>query len=176
MPALSKKTNPEVKISCGKKKRNIAIQPRKKTACLPCRNRKIRCVGPGTPCETCISRSIGNRCELTSINKSCPDKIASHVISTARDMNGPLRMQNGPSDTVGSPSTVSTVTTLSELGQTPSVYFSDGEENIDANQTPDGVTFERPLDALPSWEMIDKLKARYFAFVFPVMFLHSWEV
>ncbi|KAJ5655112.1 hypothetical protein N7490_002115 [Penicillium lividum] len=94
--------------------------------------------------------------------------MASHELSNACDMNGPLRMQNGPSDTVGSPSTVSTVTTLSELGQTPSVYFSDSEENIDANQTPDGVTFERPLDALPSWEMIDNLKARYFAFVFPL--------
>lgn len=102
--------------------------------------------------------------------------MASHEISTARDMNGPLRIRNEPSDTAGSPSTPSTVTTLSELSQTPTLDFSDSEENIDTNQTPDGVTFKQPLDALPSWEMIDKLKARYFAFVFPVMFLHSWEV
>lgn len=176
MPALSKKTNPEVKISRGKKRRRIIIQPRKKTACLPCHERRVRCIGQGIPCGTCTARGIEKACEFPPKQTKYSHKMASHVISTARDMNGPLRMQNGPSDTVGSPSTVSTVTTLSELGQTPSVYFSDGEENIDANQTPDGVTFERPLDALPSWEMIDKLKARYFAFVFPVMFLHSWEV
>ncbi|KAJ5654839.1 hypothetical protein N7490_001842 [Penicillium lividum] len=102
--------------------------------------------------------------------------MASHELSNACDINGPLRIRNGPSDTVGSPSTASTVTTLSELSHTPSLDFSDREDNIDANQSPDGVTFEQPLNALPGWEMIDKLKARYFAFVFPVMFLHSREV
>ncbi|KAJ5752749.1 hypothetical protein N7520_009666 [Penicillium odoratum] len=99
--------------------------------------------------------------------------MATHQLSTACDINGPLRIRNGPSDTVGSPSTASTVTTLSELSHTPSLDFSDREED-DANQTSDCVTFKEPLNALPGWEMIDKLKARYFAFVFPLFCTFSF--
>lgn len=153
-----------------KKKRKTVTPRRQDPACLPCRKRRIRCVGQDTPCKTCIARGIEKRCEFTSEKKRCPEKMAPHEISTAFDINGPLRICNEPSDTARSPSTSSTVTTLSELSHTPSVDFSDSEENIDTNQTPDGVTFKQPLEALPSWEMIDRLKARYFECVFPVSF------
>ncbi|CAG8887474.1 unnamed protein product [Penicillium egyptiacum] len=53
---------------------------------------------------------------------------------------------------------------LSELSRTPSLDFSDTDEDVDA------VLFEHPLEALPSWEMIDNLKSRYFASVFPLFY------
>lgn len=173
MSTPSKNVDQEIKVPFRKRKRTLVIPQRKNAACLPCRKRKIRCAGQGTPCKTCIARRIEQKCEFISKNKSCPDNMAPHEISTAHDLKELLRIRNGRSDTTGSLSTPSTVSTLSELSQTPSLDFSSYAENFDADQMPDGVTFKQPVDALPSWEMIDKLKAQYFAFVFPVMFLHS---
>jgi hypothetical protein len=64
-------------------------------------------------------------------------------------------------------SPTSSVTTLSELSQSPSLDFNDTDEDDDANSALDCILFEQPLNALPGWEMIDNLKARYFANVFP---------
>ncbi|KAJ5556563.1 hypothetical protein N7494_000478 [Penicillium frequentans] len=92
-------------------------------------------------------------------------------MAKAREVNESPGTQ-GPGDTSGSPFTPSTVTSLSELCEAPSVELSDGEEYMEANQTPDYVTFQQPLKALPSWRRVEELKTQYFASVYPVTFLH----
>ncbi|KAJ5556041.1 hypothetical protein N7513_003683 [Penicillium frequentans] len=167
MPASSKEDYQKMTPPCVEKRQNV-IQGRQGPACLPCQQRKIRCVGQGTPCETCVFRRMENMCELATETRRYPDKIASDEMSPARDMDGLLSIRDEPGDTTGSPSTASTVSVLSELSQTPSVVFSDSGENIDVSRKPDGVTFEQLLDTLPTWKMIDRLKTRYFEFVFPL--------
>lgn len=153
------------------KQHKARTKRRSDAACLPCRQRKVRCIGRGIPCDTCISCGIKDRCEFVSRKKCSSNKMASNEPSKAREVNESPGIQ-GPGDTSGSPFTPNTVTCLSELGEAPSVDSSDGEEDMEANQTPDYVTFQQPPKALPSWERVDELKARYFASVYPVIFLH----
>lgn len=140
----------------------------KKAACLPCRQRKIRCTGKGPPCGTCTAREIGNSCEFAHETTAYPENTVTHALQDASDGGGQPQIWNQSHDITNPPSPSSSVTTLSELSQTPSLNFSDTDEDADANSAVGCILFKQPLNALPSWEMIDNLKARYFANVFPV--------
>ena len=124
----------------GKKARAIS---RKKAACLPCRQRRIRCLGRGHPCGTCTTRGLEDECKFAPGKPANSDYIASHMLSDGIDGGGKPRIGNALHDITHSPSSASTVTTLSEPSQNTSPEFSDTDEDAGAEPKLSCILFDQ---------------------------------
>lgn len=109
-------------------------RPRKKVACLPCRQRRIRCIGQDFPCQTCNFRGIESVCKFAPGITVDPEYMASHALSDGSEGRGQPRTWN---DITDPPSSTST---LSEPSQTLSLEFS---------QTDEGAGAEPELSCIP---------------------------
>ncbi|KAJ6105256.1 hypothetical protein N7523_010066 [Penicillium sp. IBT 18751x] len=116
---------------------------RKKAACLPCRQRKIRCLGQSPPCATCTARGIEDECEFEPGTTVDPDYIASHVLSDVIDGGGQPQIGNELHDITDPSSSASTVTTLLEPSQNPNLNFSDTEEGTGAEPKLSCILFDQ---------------------------------
>ena len=131
-----------------------------KTACLPCRQRKIRCQGQVSPCGTCVSRRVEGKCAFPVQESASVPEQASQVIRNASDGKMPEEDQTWD--------TTDNTSTLSDLSSTPSLSFSATDDESDTRTAHAGTIFEQSLQALPSGQMMKDLKGRYFAYVSPV--------
>ncbi|KAJ5568928.1 hypothetical protein N7450_011414 [Penicillium hetheringtonii] len=133
-----------------------------KAACLPCRRRKIRCQGQVSPCGTCVSRKIEGKCAFSAQETVSVPEQASQVIRN--DFDGKMPEEDQTWDTTDNTST------LSDLSSTPSLSVGATDDESDTRTARAGTIFEPSLQALPSWQMMEDLKRRYFTYVSPTEF------
>ncbi|KAJ5240675.1 uncharacterized protein N7469_002266 [Penicillium citrinum] len=123
-----------------------------KAACLPCRQRKIRCQGQVSPCGTCVSRKIEGKCAFPDQETVSVPEQASQVIRN--DFNGKMPEEDQTWDTTDNTST------LSDLSSTPSLSVGATDDESEARKARADTIFGQLLQALPSGQMMKDLKGR----------------
>jgi hypothetical protein len=137
MTRSSQKAHHQGKIQHGEQvlEGKTLTRSKKKIACLPCRQKKTRCLGHDVPCQTCVTRGLKNICDFASGTPADSAYMASHMPSDGSDSGGqpPIRNEsNGITDQPSPSSTETTVSDLSETSQITTWRFCDINEGANA--------------------------------------------